>query len=108
MITRGKILRALLFCLLIVSIVARNGDDKCYFIGDAFAWCIALAIIMMQTRRSSYIIAEGIFLLTISNLLDELFFDPTKTQWNEWAFFVGVAILTTVKLIRYARRNPSA
>lgn len=108
MITRGKVLRALLLVLLVVSILARNTSwDAGYFIADAFCWCVALGIIVLTTTGSVRIIAEGIFLLTISNFLDEVFFDPTVTQWNEWLFAGSVLALTAYKLIKNARRNNS-
>lgn len=37
------------------------------------------------------------FWFSVSNLCDELFFDPTKTQWNEYAFALIIIVLTLKK-----------
>jgi hypothetical protein len=37
------------------------------------------------------------FWFAISNLCDELFFDPTKLQWNEYVFALIIIVLTLKK-----------
>jgi hypothetical protein len=94
----------LLVALLVISIVCRNYEPA-YFVGDALCWVIALQIIVLNTAGKQKIIAQGILLLTVSNLLDEVIFDPTTTGINEWVFFALVAIWSIKRFYKHVRRT---
>lgn len=73
-------------------------DSSFYFICQAFAWVMVYIYIVVTTHSLTKIIAEGILLLSISNLLDELFFNPLKVGINEYVFLLLIIVWTIIRL----------
>lgn len=64
-----------------------------FFKGEAITFIfLAIAIRCTVINDLSKSVAESLLLLTISNLIDELFFNPERLQWNEIIAFV-IALL---------------
>lgn len=98
---KNKAITILLLIVLGLSISARHLwyiNKLFFYIGDALAWPIALGIIVWLTVGYAQIIAEAIFLLTLSNLLDEVFFDPVTIGINEYVFFTIITVWTIIRL----------
>lgn len=74
-------------------------DDRIYFIGDAISWVLCLLLVVRLTRGVARSIAAGILLLAISNLLDELLFDPVHVGFNEY-IITALAAVWTINNIR--------
>lgn len=103
MIGRNTATTILLCLFFALSIICRNGPDEVYFIGDAACWVIVCLILVLNLSGVQKIIAEGIFMLAISNLLDEIMFDPTHTGLNEWVFLFIVLIWSGKRIHKHAR-----
>lgn len=87
----------------ITAIVANNVwvwlGEAYYFNGMAIGWLLMpLTIYLYVEERLFKSAALFIMSLAISNLIDELFFDPTKFAWNEYA---GAVISLVVTFIDY-------
>lgn len=75
------------------------GIEGVYYIGEAIAWPIVIgSLISYVKNKVLYVIFEVMFWLSINNLIDEIFFNPGKLEWNEFVF-AGVAIF--IGLYRY-------
>jgi hypothetical protein len=62
-------------------------DAAYWFTLDALAKAfLSGAVALVMTGYTANTIAVALFILACSNLTDELFFDPTVTNWNEYAF----------------------
>lgn len=83
----------------------------------AFAWhgffyqCIAIGLLLLALLIKRLMPADPTATIAIwlcaNNVLDEIFFDPKKFGWNEYAF-VGIIILITILRTRNARKQPRA
>jgi lipoprotein signal peptidase len=60
----------------------------------------AIIILKFAYKTKARALSIGYLGLTISNFLDELFFDPTQAQWNEIVFGILI-ILWIVKDEKY-------
>lgn len=72
---------------------------KFYFVGQALSYVfafLAMRYILKEVKnfRLKYcgIVVEVGLWLSISSLLDEMFFDPTKLGWNEVVFALIITI----------------
>jgi len=70
-----------------------------FYIGNGLFYVLLAIVIFLQNKR--LFVSFLLLCLTVNNLLDELFFDPTKNGINEFVF----AVLTPI--IYYARKNNS-
>lgn len=71
-----------------------------WFLMDAAAKvCLSGAVAIVMTGYLARTIAVSLFILSISNLLDELFFDPQVTSNNEYLFGAIVLIYTIFKIL---------
>jgi hypothetical protein len=68
-----------------------------FYIGNALTYFLLALVIYNQNK--TIFISFLLLCLTINNLLDELFFDPTKNGLNEIVFSVLIPV------IYYARKN---
>ena len=70
-----------------------------WFGSDALAWLIIILAVRENSKsekQRDYLAFFG--WLAFNNLLDELFFDPTKLQWNEAVFAIIVSIWLIIKI----------
>lgn len=66
---------------------------------DFFYKCMALSLLLLSIvvwlcKDVSKIVSQIFFWLCVNNLMDELFFDPTAFQLNEYIFALIVIIIT--------------
>jgi len=75
-------------------------DSGFWFLMDASAKvCLSGAVAIVMTGNLSQTIATSLFILAVSNLLDELFFDPQVTSNNEYLFGSIVLIYAIYKIL---------
>jgi lipoprotein signal peptidase len=89
---------------LIAYAVAPLGMDDTYFLCDAIAKvCVTFALFVFIAKELTWLKVTASVLLwgSISNLIDELFFDPTIFQINEGIFVVSTALFAAYY---YAKR----
>lgn len=70
-----------------------------FYVGNGLFYVLLAIVIFLQNKR--LFVSFLLLCLTVNNLLDELFFDPTKNGINEIVFAVLIPI------IYYARKNNS-
>ena len=70
----------------------------------AYYQSIAIGIFLLfwELKASGKLAAEIGFWLSLSNVLDEFFFDPKSFSWNEY-FFAALVIFLTLK--RHATKS---
>lgn len=96
----------LLYIALIVSILTYTFwhylPKGFFYVGNAFFICIISFCLFRYTKNS--FVSLVIFLLSINNLIDELFFDNTKISLNEYltAFII---IVISLKIFFYDRKR---
>ena len=82
-----------------------------YYVGNAISytgytfvlWEYAKAMYRKRKEFSSLLTwSEVILAASVNNLLDELFFEPTKLSWNEYA---GFCIIILIALYNDAKRK---
>lgn len=90
--------------------VAPLGFDSAYFICDAIAkLCVTLSLYTLLNNHDFTVKLTATVLMAsaFSNLIDELFFDPTAISVNEYVFVLLIALYT---IYHYAtkrvRHNP--
>jgi hypothetical protein len=98
----------ILIVLLVINILARHVfvySDNWYFVGDAVSWVLAFILIARLTFGTTRMVAVGIAFLTVSNLMDELFFNPQVFGWNEYVFitFVGLWLYLNLRKCRTSK-----
>lgn len=89
---------AAMLAWLIGYTLAPLGFDDAYFICDAIAkLLVTLALYRLIDKHYYYhkIVASILLASALSNLIDEVFFDPTKISLNEYVFVLTIAIYTT-------------
>jgi len=77
-------------------------------------WTICDAIAKSFTMLSLALLTTGcfrewaafMFALSVNNLLDELFFDPTQIGVNEYVILIGLTIYYTFKITRNIYATP--
>lgn len=76
-------------------------------IGDAAGWLLViLAIRSLVKEKILYILLTFFVGLSINNLFDEIFFDPTKLQWNEAIFaLIGLIWLIYKTTKKWREKN---
>lgn len=75
-------------------------DSGTWFLLDAAAKvCICGAVAVLITGNLSKTTANVLFVLSVSNLLDELFFNPEVTSTNEYVFGFAVLIYALYKIL---------
>lgn len=76
-------------------------------IGDAAGWLLViLAIRSLVKEKILYMLLTFFVGLSINNLFDEIFFDPTKLQWNEAIFaLIGLIWLIYKTIIKWRKKN---
>lgn len=70
-----------------------------FFIGNAFSWFLMTVLVYRLSTGILKTISLGVIFLTLSNLIDELFFDPTVIGYNEYALLL-LLIIGTIHKIR--------
>lgn len=83
------------------SFIKEHYHVKIYYIGVAislFGYVLTITMLAIKNNYSKkfVILSEYVLILAMNNLLDELFFDPTKFQLNEY-ISVGIITLITFK-----------
>jgi len=95
---QGAILAVLLITFLGWSKLSSWGIPNVFHIGQAFAW----VLVGVYFYRDSKNFFSGVFVaLSVSNLLDELFFDPTTFSVNEGIF----VIISLILLYKYGHKQ---
>lgn len=82
--------------------LAPLGYDDVYFIADAAAKTLLLFAFYRFVDKSLLLLKSVLLVLTfasLSNLFDEVFFDPCSLQVNEYVFILIVMLIT----FRYAK-----
>lgn len=96
-------MKAVLYIALIVSIFTymfwSHFPKGTFYIGNAL-FIFLISMYLFFNERQSFIIFT-IFALSIGNLLDELYFDPTKLGINE---IVLVCVLPIIWLFKFRKK----
>lgn len=89
-----KLLSQLSYCPL--------GIKEVWYIGDALAWLLIIVSIRSLVKEEFMYTVLSFFVgLSLNNLFDEVFFDPSKLQWNEAVF----ALIGLIWLIYKTRKK---
>jgi lipoprotein signal peptidase len=72
----------------------------CYYSGQALSYVLILLAMLFNRNKYAY---ELVLLLALSNLIDELFFDPTILGVNEILFAIILLIWTVYRLIKCSK-----
>lgn len=65
-----------------------------YYVGTAQLIAVASWIIHTKTEGIHHLISRVFLFLAFNNLLDELFFDPTKFEWNEFLMLLVFIVIS--------------
>jgi len=91
----------LLLTSLVLWVVSYNiwqfTDDSVYFIGTAQLVMVCSFIIHKRTAGINHIISRVFLFLSFNNLIDEIFFDPTRLELNEFTMFALFLIYSAWK-----------
>ncbi len=94
--------RILIILFVVFNASGRLLPDACYYIFEGISFSIAALFFVVNSKRTTKIIAEWAFILTLNNLSDELFFNPCELGWNE----IVILILASVRAIsQYMKQN---
>lgn len=94
--------RVLIILFVLFNISGRLLPDSWYYIFEGISFSIAALFFVLNSKRTTKIIAGWAFILTLNNLSDELFFNPCELGWNEVIIFM----LATVRGIsQYMKQN---
>jgi hypothetical protein len=75
-----------------IMIIGYNlASDDSFFLLNALFITLVCGVLWFKTRET--LITFLFFALSLNNLFDELFFDNTKIEINELAFFVIVPLI---------------
>lgn len=74
-----------------------------YFVGQALSFVLLLIALLYLTTGIPKIVCQFVLWLAISNLLDEMFFDPLKLGLNELCFTIFIVGWTIVKLRKWRK-----
>ena len=66
-----------------------------------------LVYLLVKADRPMRIVAGFWLVLASNQMLDELFFDPTKYQFNEFAFFIISLLYTAYEFSRVCKKKPT-
>lgn len=70
-----------------------------WFLMDSIAkLCLTGSVVFLATTYMEKCLSISLFALAGSSLMDELFFDPTATQWNEYLFGGCVLAYLLIKI----------
>jgi hypothetical protein len=102
--------KAILIAIIIVSILCRNIwilNDNIYFIGDAICWVLILVCLRNNLVNAiDKLICDLVLWMTVSNLMDELFFNPLKIGANEIVFGI-LMIIYCIRQMRHVKGSDS-
>lgn len=72
----------------------------CYYSGQALSYVLILLAMLFNRNKYAY---EFVLLLALSNLIDELFFDPTILGLNEILFAILLLIWTVYRISKCSK-----
>lgn len=94
--------KLLIILFIAANTLGRSIGDKYYFLCEAISIVLAALYMCNNSKGTTLIIAQWALILTVNNLLDELFFNPCVYGWNEGV----ILILATVRGYRqYMKQN---
>jgi len=104
MIDKTKILNAILFFALVLSVLVRNFaflfQEHFYYISEAILIFVVSLYLYSHIKNFCTFLIFG---LSVNNLFDELFFNPLVLGINE---IVLTIVLILISVFRYVRRKP--
>lgn len=68
-----------------------------YYIGNAQMIMVCSWMIHQKTNSVHHVISRLFLFLAFNNLIDEIFFDPTAVEWNEFVIFALYLIYSLFK-----------
>jgi len=74
-----------------------------FYILTALAFVGCFGALYLQTTGAWSLAVFVVWLLSLNNLGDELFFDPTEMDWNEWIGFLLIIAITLAQRKRWTR-----
>lgn len=74
-----------------------------FYILTALAFVGFLRALYLQTTGKWSLAVFVVWLLSINNLADELWFDPKEMDWNEWTGFFLIILITWIQRKRWTR-----
>ena len=80
----------------------KTENHSSYSVGQALSYVFLLLLIVktIKLTKRQNIVFEAVFWCSVSNLLDELFFDPLHLGINECIFVVFIIIRTLYKIYK--------
>lgn len=97
--------KAIIIAFILTNSIGRIGGDRAFFICDAISIALAAMFFVNNSKRTTKIIAEWALILTINNLIDELFFNPCIFGWNEGVIFVAASIRAYMQYMKQNGRH---
>jgi hypothetical protein len=80
------------------------GDDYWFMLDAIGKFTLSVAVACVIVGYYAQIIANSMAVLAASNLIDEIFFNPESTGWNEYVFTALVLIYASIKIgFRYGK-----
>jgi hypothetical protein len=80
------------------------GDDYWFLLDAIGKFTLSVAVACVIVGYYAQVIANSMAVLAASNLLDEIFFNPQSTGWNEYVFTALVLIYASIKIgFRYGK-----
>lgn len=74
-----------------------------FYIGNSF-YILFLCIFLLNKYRDS-LVCFLLFVVSLNNCIDELFFNPTEIQFNEILLLIITPIIWCLKTKSYARKD---
>ncbi len=93
--------KIILWVSLVVSIFGYtfwSPIKEIYGIDGIYYYCVSFSVVcftFVLCRKYRSIVTEAILSATTNNLVDELIFNPTKFQWNEYIIY-GASLLIII------------
>lgn len=108
MINRTKFWLIFWFALSVVSVISAYSLNQFLWKG---AFYHLTAISFVSIFRHLYIKSKGnwslayfvVWLVALNNLADELFFDATELDWNEWTAFFLIILISYIQRKKWTR-----
>ena len=83
-------------------------NHSSYSVGQAVSYLFLLGYVYDRVKSmAEHILFEIVFWCAVSNLLDELFFDPLHLGLNEILFAIFIIIWTIARAKKWTQKQPS-